>query len=146
MFVRDSCSYSYFFFATIQQHNMAPVQSRLLQQLTLKDLEDKYMEQKSDTKYVCKLCNPDWTPDSTYPVKTLTKGKGYSWVSQHSRLKHVYKNLSQRNLELHLMAGQSMDYIIWLFLRSVAEYPTMASSFLDFLLLNRSMIFPRPNT
>ena len=76
------------------------------------------MEHKSDNKYVCKLCNPDWTPNSNDSVRTLSRGNGFAFVEQHLRHKHdgQYETsfLSKQTLLISKKAQNTYAWMEWI--------------------------------
>jgi hypothetical protein len=81
-----------------------------------KTLAFKYFELKEGLKHVCKLCNPEWTPDSTTNVKTYTKTKGYSWAIQHLKKHDGYETHvpSSQTLLISSNADNTYKWIEWI--------------------------------
>ena len=69
--------------------------------LSSKELAEKHFHLKEGKKYVCLLCNPNWTAESTEEVKTYTKGKGYQWAVQHLNGKH-------EGFQTHVASAQTL--------------------------------------
>ncbi len=85
--------------------------------LTPKELEKKYFVHSEGKKYVCKLCYDNWEPNSELKVKTLSKGSGYSWVTQHLNLKHSGyddEKVSEQSLLISHDAENTWSWIEWI--------------------------------
>ena len=101
---------------------MPAIHSKLSVKLTGKDLMEKYFIKKGDTnQYVCKLCNPEFNPETTdNHVKTIAKGKkGFTWVTQHLEGKlhkgaYETHSVSSQTVLVSDEATSTFDWIDWI--------------------------------
>ena len=67
---------------------MLPLHSRVMKNLSQIQLQDKHFIHRDGSHWICKICHPNWSPESTAkPLKE--EMNGFTWVSQHLKLKHV---------------------------------------------------------